>query len=121
MMQSLAEGFDVLKNSEYRYELSKLADLYDHGSVIESHLTKWLAEAYEMYGDELTEISGIVAHSGEGEWTIKTAEEMKIPVPVIKESFEFRKNSEKNPSYAGKVLSALRNRFGGHRALKNEK
>ena len=114
MMQSIAEGFDVMKHSEYKLDLSRIADLYNHGSVIESRLIKWLFEAFEMYGTELNGLSGTVAHSGEGAWKVETAKKMNIPTKIIEASLQFRKDSEKNPSYAGKILTALRNRFGGH-------
>ena len=55
-----------------------------------------------------------MGHSGEGEWTVLAAKELGIEVPVIEESLEFRKASETQPRYAGKVLTALRNGFGGH-------
>lgn len=114
MMQAIGEGFEVMKKSRYKLDLKKVADLYNHKSVIESRLVGWLKSAYEKYGEGLKEISGSVAHSGEGEWTVKTAKELGIPVPVILGAFKFRIQSQKKPSYIGKVVSALRNQFGGH-------
>ncbi|MBI2053326.1 MAG: glucose-6-phosphate dehydrogenase [Candidatus Sungbacteria bacterium] len=104
MMQSLAEGF------------AQTADVYNSGSVIESRLVGWLRAAYEAYGEDLKEISGTVGHTGEGEWTVKTAKKMGVSVPAIKTAFDFRVKSKKRPDYTGKILSALRNQFGGHRA-----
>lgn len=115
MMQAIAEGFNILKESDYKLDLTKVADIYNHGSVVESRLTKWLQEAYELYGQDLKEISGTVVHSGEGEWTVKTAKEMGVQAKVIEEAFNFRVESEKRPSYTGKIVQALRNRFGGHK------
>ncbi len=115
MMQAIGEGFNILKNSDYQLDLTKVADIYNHGSVVESRLTKWLQEAYELYGQDLKEISGTVGHTGEGEWTAKTAQQMNLKADIIKKSFQFRVDSEKNPSYTGKVVQALRNRFGGHK------
>lgn len=114
MMQAIAEGFEVLKKSKFKIDLKKAADIYNHGSVIESKLTNWLTDAFTLYGEELEGISGSVKHTGEGEWTVKTAKEMKIKTRVIEDALNFRIESEKNPSFAGKVLSALRNQFGGH-------
>jgi 6-phosphogluconate dehydrogenase len=114
MMQAIAEGFEILRTSEYDLDLSRVADIYNHGSVIESRLVGWLLEAFEMYGAELQSVSGSVAHTGEGAWTVEAAKEMNLPAKVIEYALEFRKESEKNPSYAGKIVSALRNRFGGH-------
>lgn len=114
MMQAIGEGYEVMKKSSFNLDLSEVTRIYNTGSVIESRLIGWLQKAYVSHGQELTGISGTVKHSGEGEWTVKTAEEMGVSVPVIKESFDFRVQSEGNPSYTGKVVSALRNQFGGH-------
>jgi len=114
MMQALAEGFEVLKKSDFKLDLLKVASLYNHRSVIESRLVGWLQSAYKKYGDNLKEISGTVAHTGEGEWTVEAAKVLGVPVPIIEGAFKFRVESAKKPSYTGQVLSALRNQFGGH-------
>ena len=114
MMQSIAEGFEMLKKSDYHLDLERVADIYNNGSVIESRLVGWLKDAYKESGQELEGISSTVAHTGEGEWTAKTAKEMGVDVHSIEYAFRFRVDSEKNPRYAGKVVSALRGQFGGH-------
>jgi 6-phosphogluconate dehydrogenase len=114
MMQAIAEGFTILKKSKYKLNLKNVASIYNNGSVIESRLIKWLLEAFEIYGEDLKNVSGKVGHTGEADWTVKTAQEMNIKTKVIEEALKFRKQSEKNPSYTGKILTALRNRFGGH-------
>ncbi len=114
MMQALAEGFAVMKKSPFKLDLKKVADVYNHRSVIESRLVGWLKDALEIFGEELNEVSGMVSHTGEGAWTVKTAKKLGVPVPIIKGAFDFRIKSVKNPSYTGKILSALRNQFGGH-------
>jgi glucose-6-phosphate 1-dehydrogenase len=116
MMQALGEGFAVMRAAEQKLDVGKIAALYNHGSVIESQLVGWLKEAYDYFGPELDDVSGHVAHSGEGTWTVEAAKELGIPVPIIEGALKFRVASEENPSYTGKVLSALRNRFGGHEA-----
>lgn len=120
MMQSLAEGFAVLQESGFSYNFAALAELYNHGSVIESHLVEWLRNAYVSYGPKLADVSGSVAHTGEGEWTVKTAKALGVPVPIIEGSYKFRVKSAKSPSYTGKILSALRNQFGGHEIGKSK-
>jgi 6-phosphogluconate dehydrogenase len=117
MMQALAEGFTILKNAHYKLDLKKVAHIYNHGSVIESRLTKWLEDALELYGPDLQGVSGKVDYSGEGEWTALTAKELGIKAKIIEESFKFRVESQKNPDYIGKVVSALRNMFGGHKVV----
>lgn len=116
MMQALAEGFAVMKASPFKLDLSKIAEVYNHKSVVESRLVGWLKSGYDKYGKELESISPTVAHSGEGQWTIDAAKEYGIEVPIIEGSLEFRKQSTENPSYTGKILSTLRNQFGGHQA-----
>jgi 6-phosphogluconate dehydrogenase len=116
MMQALAEGFEVLKKGPYKLDLGAVAELYNHGSVIESRLVGWLVDAYGAFGRDLKRISGSVGHTGEGEWTIKIAQKLGVAAPVMEDAFKFRVQSKKRPSYAGKVLSALRNQFGGHSA-----
>ncbi|MDQ5951278.1 MAG: hypothetical protein QG639_555 [Patescibacteria group bacterium] len=114
MMQAIAEGFAVLKKSDYKIDLIDAASIYNKGSVIESRLVGWLKSGLEKEGEALESISGSVAHSGEGLWTVETAQELKIEVPVIEGSLQYRIDSQKKPSYIGKLVSLLRNQFGGH-------
>lgn len=117
MMQALAEGVAVLKASPFGLDMVKIADLYNHRSVIESRLVGWLKTAFEQYGTDLKDISGSVAQSGEGMWTVDAAKELGIPVPIIKGALDFRLQSQKSPSYTGQVVSALRHQFGGHEVM----
>ncbi len=114
MMQALGEGFEVMKRSDFNLPLAEVARLYNKGSVIESRLVGWLAKAYAEHGEDLRDISGEVAQSGEGLWTVETAKKLGVPVRVIKDSLKFRLTSRGNPSYTGQIVSALRNQFGGH-------
>lgn len=115
MMQALAEGFSVLKKSSFNFRLQEVAHVYSQNSIITSRLVTWLKEGFEKYGEDLKKASFDVAHTGEGEWTVKTAKELKIPIPVIKGAFNFRIQSKKNPSFTGRILSTLRAVFGGHK------
>ncbi len=114
MMQAIAEGFTVLKNSPYNLNLRAVAEIYSRGSVIESRLINWLKGAYDEYGEKLNAVSGEVAATGEGQWTVETAKQLGIMAPVIEQSLKFRAESKQKPSYTGQILSALRNQFGGH-------
>lgn len=121
MMQALAEGFAVMRQKEdFDLNLESIANVYNHGSVIESRLVGWLKRAYDQYGPDLVGVSGSVAHSGEGQWTVEAAKELGVPVPIIEGALKFRVASAKNPSYVGQVLSALRNQFGGHSIKKSQ-
>jgi 6-phosphogluconate dehydrogenase len=114
MMQAIAEGFQIMRFADYRLDLTRVAEVYQRGSVIESRLVEWLRQAFMEMGPGLDSASGMVGHTGEGEWTVRTADEMGLEARVIRDALEFRKESERDPSYAGQVLSALRNQFGGH-------
>ncbi|MFC1640862.1 phosphogluconate dehydrogenase (NAD(+)-dependent, decarboxylating) [Patescibacteria group bacterium] len=114
MMQAIGEGFELMNKSDFNLDLDNVAQVYNNGSVVESSLTKWLSDAFIESGTELEGISGSVDQSGEGLWTTETAREMGVSIPIIDGSVKFRTESQKKPSYAGKVVSALRNQFGGH-------
>lgn len=120
MMQAIGEGFEVMKRApEFTINLTEVARVYNTGSVIESRLVGWLHKAYTEEGENLLAISGEVAHSGEGLWTVEAAKRNGIPVPIIEGSLLFREQSKGNPSYTGQVVSALRNQFGGHDVKKS--
>ena len=114
MMQAIAEGFEILHASEFGLDLEDVTEVYQHGSVIESRLVGWLDSAYAELGSDLEGVSGVVGHTGEGAWTVEAATKLGVAAPVISESLQFRVDSEGSPSYAGQVLTALRNAFGGH-------
>lgn len=126
MMQAIAEGFDVLKNSPYNLNLVDAAKIYNRKSVIESRLIEWTKQGYEEFGIELDEVSGSAGQGGggagietkgEADWTVDYAIEKNISAKVIQDSIEARKISRKKPSYQGKIINMIRNKFGGH-ALK---
>jgi glucose-6-phosphate 1-dehydrogenase len=119
MMQSLAEGFALMKRAPFKLDLGKIAHLYNHGSVIESRLVGWLESGLQKFGPDLKNVSSSVAYTGEGEWTIQTGKKWTMKLPAIEDSFKFRvasKRAKRSPGdvYMGKILSALRNQFGGH-------
>lgn len=114
MMQAIAEGFHIMKCSDFDLDLAEVARVYANGSVIESRLIDDTHEAYLQWGNELADVSGSAHASGEADWTIKAAEELGVPREVIADALEARYASQKEPNYQGKVIMALRNRFGGH-------
>ncbi len=119
MIQALAEGFTILKNSKYKLDLNKAAEVYSHGSVIESRLVDWLKEGLKIYRADLKEIKGDVFRGGTGDWTVETAKELKVKAKVIEEAVKFRIESEKSASwrtdYTGKIVNTIRNMFGEHK------
>jgi 6-phosphogluconate dehydrogenase len=115
MMQSIAEGFNLMKDGPYKdLDMQDVTYIYQNGSVVESRLVGWLSDGFKKFGNNLEDLSGAVGFTGEGEWTAKVAKKFKMPINVIEASVKFRKDSQKNPSFAGKVLTAMRNQFGGH-------
>ena len=119
LMQSYAEGFEILHASDYKPDLARVADLWMHGSVVRSWLLELLGLAYKGQGADLEHLKGWVADSGEGRWTVQEAIDHDVPAPVITLSLQTRFRSRQEDSYGAKVLAALRNEFGGH-AVKTE-
>lgn len=120
MMQAIAEGFALLKNAPFKYNLIDVCKLYNHGSVIESRLVEWAQSGYEAYGEDLGDIASIIGHTGEGEWTVKEAKRHGVDVPIIEGSYQYRVHSSEKPPYICRVVNMLRNQFGGHSIKPNE-
>jgi 6-phosphogluconate dehydrogenase len=113
MMQSFAEGFELMQSSEFPIDLRQVSALWQHGSVVRS----WLLELLERALEEdpgLESIRGYVEDSGEGRWTVQTAIDQRTPVPATALSLFARFSSRQEESFAAKVNAALRNQFGGH-------
>jgi len=113
LLQAYAEGFEILHASDYDLDLQQVAELWRHGSVVRSWLLDLTASAYAK-DPELAGFSGWVEDSGEGRWTVEEALAKDVPAPVINLSLIMRLRSRVEDSYAGKLISALRNEFGGH-------
>jgi 6-phosphogluconate dehydrogenase len=119
LMQAYAEGFEVMKKSEFDLDLHEIAGIWRYGSVVRSWLLELLYDALEKGSNELTHIRGFVEDSGEGRWTIAEAIAEDVPVPVITAALFARFASRQDESYAAQITAALRNEFGGH-AVKSE-
>ena len=113
MMQAIGEGFEIMKESDYFINFEALTEIWNHGSIIEGYLMETMKKAFETHGD-LSAIRGEVDTSGEGRWTVEEALERKVSAPVISLSLLERYRSKNHDAYAGKILAALRNTFGGH-------
>jgi 6-phosphogluconate dehydrogenase len=114
LMQAYAEGFEVMKASEFDLDLHEIAGIWRYGSVVRSWLLELLYAAFEVEGPHLDKIRGYVEDSGEGRWTIHEAMAEDVPVPVITAALFARFASRQDESFAAKVNAALRNQFGGH-------
>ncbi|MBL8205614.1 MAG: decarboxylating 6-phosphogluconate dehydrogenase [Blastocatellia bacterium] len=122
LMQAYAEGLDIFRNAnseslpeDIRYDLNiaDIAELWRRGSVVGSWLLDLTAMALAE-NPSLSNYSGFVQDSGEGRWTIQTAIEEAVPVDVLATSLFARFRSRQDQTFADKVLSAMRNKFGGH-------
>ena len=126
IMQAYAEGFDIFANAnskelkdEYQYNLSvpDIAEVWRRGSVVGS----WLLDLASMALAEnpsLSNFSGTVQDSGEGRWTIQAAIEEAVPAEVLSAALYTRFRSRKDHTFAERVLSAMRYKFGGHIEMK---
>jgi 6-phosphogluconate dehydrogenase len=113
MMQSYAEGFEILKKSPYNIDITKVADAWQYGSVVRSWLLELAVNAFKD-DPKLEKLKDYVQDSGEGRWTVQTAMDFDVPAHVITASLYTRFQSRQEESFAMKVLAALRNQFGGH-------
>ena len=119
MMQAYAEGFSILQHkAEMSLDLAQVAELWRHGSVVRSWLLDLTARALSE-NPSMQGIAPYVSDSGEGRWTVAEAIDLDVPAPVITLSLLQRLRSRDTDSYADKLLSAMRNQFGGH-AVKTE-
>ncbi|WP_411730349.1 phosphogluconate dehydrogenase (NAD(+)-dependent, decarboxylating) [Planococcus sp. 4-30] len=113
MMQSIAEGFDILNKSPFDFDYEKVADVWNNGSIISSYLMEVTKSAFSKDA-KLESIKGVMNSSGEGKWTVETALDLNVPAPVITLSLMMRYRSLEDDTFAGKVVAAQRNEFGGH-------
>ena len=113
MMQSYAEGFDLLSAAPFPLDLKAIASLWNQGSVVRSWLLELAERALEKDRD-LSGVSPYVEDSGEGRWTVEQSIEAGIPLPAIALSLYMRFFSRQDNSFAMRMLAALRNEFGGH-------
>lgn len=115
MMESLAEGYRILKEGPYKdIDLASAGDVWEKNSVITSWLNDLTRQA--LHENPFMEgIDGVVAESGEARWTLETADDLGIPLPSIQASFDVRLASQAGETtFATKLLAAMRNKFGGH-------
>lgn len=115
MMQSLAEGYRVLKEGPYKeLDLAAAGDIWQQSSVVTSWLNDLTRQALHE-NPNMDGISGVVAESGEARWTLETANELNIPMPAIQAAFDVRLASQQGDvDFSTKLLAAMRNKFGGH-------
>lgn len=119
MMQAYAEGFAIMEKSEFEIDNLEVSRVWQYGSVIRSWLLELCENAFSDDPD-LEKLEPFVTDSGEGRWTVDAAIELGVPAPVISSSIFSRFQSQGNGDFSMKILSALRNQFGGHAVKKKE-
>lgn len=115
MMQTLGEGFELLQASEFAYDMEQVADSLSKSSVIRGWLLELCANAFRK-SPELADIKGIVSASKTTNWTLESACELGVPVPVISLSLMMRLRSKQSDSFSAKLIASLRDEVGGHKA-----
>lgn len=123
MMEAIAEGAAILQYAPFKLNLPEIFRVYNNRSVVESRLVGWTLNALKE-DPKLSNTSSEIKSTGEGEWTVKTARELKVNTPVIKDSFKVRQKSasdkEDSPEgFRNKVVSAMRGQFGQHEVKKS--
>ena len=120
MMQALAEGLDLMRGKkEFNLDLAQLTELWRHSSVVRSWLLDLTAEA--LQGDqELNNVAPFVPDSGEGRWTVIDSIEQGIAAPVLTLALQMRFASQDEKGYSYRLLSLMRNAFGGHNIKSTE-
>jgi 6-phosphogluconate dehydrogenase len=121
MMEAIAEGFELMKaKKEFNLDLATIAENWRYGSVVRSWLLDLGAQALKE-DPELEGVQSYVDDTGEGRWTAQEGIDLAVPLPVITLSLMARFRSRQEQPFAGKLLAALRNQFGGHAIHKAEK
>ena len=113
LMQAYAEGFEILNASPYNLDLGSISSLWNQGSVVRSWLLELAASAFQE-DPKLEHVLGYVEDSGEGRWTVIESIERAVPAPALMLALATRFRSRQSDSFQGKVLAALRHKFGGH-------
>ncbi|MCS7171736.1 MAG: decarboxylating 6-phosphogluconate dehydrogenase [Aquificaceae bacterium] len=112
-MQAIGEGFELLKESGFGYDLKEVARIYNTGSVIRSWLMELTQKVFEDFGN-LEALKPYVEDTGEGRWTVEEAINRAVPVPTIAEALFARFRSRQEKSFRDRLLAGLRYEFGRH-------
>jgi 6-phosphogluconate dehydrogenase len=123
IMESIAEGFEILKKSRFNLNLMKVSRVYNHGSIIESKLMTTIHKAFHKHGNSLAKVPGRAGQGGaaaggktkaEADWTLDEAKVLKVHYHAIGGALIERAESREKPSFRGKIINAVRHEFGGH-------
>ena len=120
LMQAYAEGFELMNAREdMALDMAQIAEIWREGSVVRSWLLDLTAAAFQEDGD-LSGLAAYVDDSGEGRWAVQESVDLAVPIPVITAALQARFRSRQDQPFGAKILSAMRNQFGGHAVRKAE-
>ncbi len=113
MMQSFAEGYELLQATDLAIDIPAALEVWRHGSVVRSWLLDLFAEAVAK-DPKLDTVRGWAQDSGEGRWTVEQAVDLAVPAPAITAALFARFSSRQDDAPAMKAIAIMRNAFGGH-------
>jgi len=118
IMQAMGEGYDLIKKGPYKdVDLLKLSNVWNNGSIIRSFLLEMAINAFEHHPD-MKDVKGLIPDNGEGLWAVQESLDYKVPFTVNTYALMARFRSRQANTYSDKVVSALRDEFGGHGVAK---
>lgn len=120
LLEAYGEGFELLEKGPYRVDLSMVAKTWSHGSVIRSWLLE-LAEKSFSADSRLNKITGVVGGGETGSWAVSVAKKYGVKLGSVELALKERRASSKRDRFAGKVIAAVRNQFGGHPVVKKKR
>ncbi len=118
MMQAIGEGLEILNQSEFDLDFEKVANVWNHGSIITGYLMQMTKQAFEHNGNNLEAVIPRIDALGEGQWTVEEAIRLGVSAPVITNSLFVRNASKDAYKFSDRVVAAQRNEFGGHKLHK---
>lgn len=114
MMQAIGEGLEIIRRSQFDVDFEKVANVWNHGSIIAGYLMQMTKQAFEHNGGGLDDIIPRIDALGEGQWTVEEAIRLGVSAPVITSSLFVRNASKDERKFSDRVVAAQRNEFGGH-------
>jgi len=119
LLQAYGEGFEILNKGHYKLDFEQISKIWSNGSIIRSYLSELAIKAFKK-DPHLKKLEGIVGGGETGKWTINTAKKLGANAKLLETALDLRIKTRKHPTFAGKVVAALRNEFGGHAIVKKK-
>jgi 6-phosphogluconate dehydrogenase len=114
LIESYAEGYEILNKSKYKFDFEKISKLWSNGSIIRSYITELAGNVFKKCNNNLDCVVGKIGGGETGSWALKTAKKEKVDSQVLEHALKKRKTSLKKQSFSTKFVSSIRKEFGGH-------